>query len=116
MLIMDGKSIIETFNRVLRHNGYKVCHLGAVGENTLNDFKNDKPDLVIMEFILRGKLDGVERARKIRQQWHVPIIFLAEGREKAILINAKDVGSSQVVDKLSGVDKIFEAIERLLEK
>ncbi|SNQ60113.1 PAS domain S-box protein [Candidatus Methanoperedens nitratireducens] len=47
------------------------------------------PDLVLMDIVLQGKMDGVETARQISSSFNTPVIYLTAHSDKATLEKAK---------------------------
>jgi PAS domain S-box-containing protein len=56
--------------------GHEVTSLRGSGEEAVAALPAEDPDLVLMDVVLAGKLDGVESARLMRQSRPVPVIFL----------------------------------------
>jgi CheY-like chemotaxis protein len=63
------------------------CRVGAVvpsGEEALAYLSSQSADLIIMDIVLRGKLDGIETAREIRRRWRAPLAFLTAFADKNV--------------------------------
>lgn len=116
MLIDDETLILNTLSRFLKWGGYSLCALEADGEQALNNIEGAKPDLVIMEILMHGAMNGIEMADRIRQRWDIPILFLTKCMDESILKKAESLEASHVVHKLTPITEISEKIERLLEK
>ena len=77
ILIVEDEIIAAMFLRqILELWGYEVCELTTSGEDAIKKAKIEKPDLVLMDIYIHGKLRGIEAARKIRSQGGIPIIFM----------------------------------------
>lgn len=56
--------------------GYEVTGTAPSGEEAIEQVRENPPDLVLMDIMLAGRLDGVETAKIIRSEFDIPIIFL----------------------------------------
>lgn len=89
----------------LAEMGHMVSYTTA-GESALDQAARRKPDLVILDVVLKGSLDGIQTAQKFRDQFNCPAIFFTANTEsdlldRAIAINplgflAKPFQSSQL--------------------
>ena len=56
--------------------GYEVIGCSSSGEDTLVDIEKNIPDLILMDIMLAGKLDGIQTANIIAEKYDIPLIFL----------------------------------------
>ncbi len=86
LVVDDEKPLRDFVRRNLEARGYKVLN-AANGLEALAIFRNEQVDLVILD-IMMPRLDGLETARHIREDSHVPIIILTAMGEEADGLNA----------------------------
>ena len=67
---------VRELRRCLKELGYQLTAVVSRGELALGQVSENKPDLVLIDVRLPGKIDGVQVAERIRNQG-VPIVFLA---------------------------------------
>ena len=90
ILITEDEFVVANDLRdSLKRMGYEVIGIAASGEKAIEKIKNKKPDLVLMDIILRGKMDGIEAAEKIKQLFDLPVVFLTAHADKHIVERAK---------------------------
>lgn len=83
MHVEDEMIVSMAVRTLLEKNGHTVCGQPASGESALELFERLQPDVVLMDIMLGGELDGVETARRIKGKRDVPVIFVsAYGDEK----------------------------------
>ncbi len=88
---MEDEIIEAMFLRkILELWGYEVGEIATSGEDAVKEVEIEKPDLVLMDIYIHGKLSGIETACKIRSRVGVPIIFITgysdeETRQKACI-------------------------------
>mgnify|MGYP001234554718 CR=1 FL=1 len=69
--------------------GYNVIGTSVSGELAIEKIRKEQPDLVLMDIMLAGKMDGIETASLIRSEYDIPIIFLTAYSSQKISINAR---------------------------
>jgi PAS domain S-box-containing protein len=69
VIALDLKSTLERF-------GYTVSGMELSGEKGIEVCEKALPDLVLMDIILQGKMDGIKAAEIIRSRWGIPVILL----------------------------------------
>ncbi|MBU2550191.1 MAG: PAS domain S-box protein, partial [Proteobacteria bacterium] len=89
LIVEDEVLIAEDLENRLKDLGYEVCGKTATGEDALLRTDRDRPDLVIMDLVLRGETDGIEAAEVIRNNWGIPVVFLTAYADAARLERAK---------------------------
>ena len=79
IFVVDDDAIIALRNcELLTKAGYDVPQMFASGEDLLEYLDlSGPPDLILMDIGLDGKIDGLETARRVRQRFDVPFIFLS---------------------------------------
>jgi len=85
VLIVEDETIIAMDMQCkIRQMGCEVVGRVASGEQAIEQAAHLKPDVVLMDIKLRGKIDGIAAAREIQQKENVPVIFLSAylGQEK----------------------------------
>ncbi|MDH5716241.1 MAG: diguanylate cyclase [Spirochaetia bacterium] len=90
ILIVEDEGIIakEIQNRVERL-GYLVTDILDSGEAAIETVHNNQPNLILMDIKLKGEMDGIETARKIRMLYNIPIIYLTAHTDEKTLERAK---------------------------
>ncbi len=69
--------------------GYTVCGIAANGKEAIKKTMKLQPDMVLMDIQLKGDMDGIETARKLKENYSLPVIFLTAYSDKATLQRAK---------------------------
>jgi PAS domain S-box-containing protein len=90
VFIVEDESIVANDIRdALVHLGYTVTGMARSGEIALEKIGEAKPDLILMDIQLAGKLDGIETADKIRETHNIPIVYLTANSDTPVLDRAK---------------------------
>ena len=77
ILIVEDESIVaKDIQSGLQGMGYTVVGMVATGEEALERAATLRPDLVLMDIKLKGDLDGIETAHRLRTTYPVPVVYL----------------------------------------
>jgi CheY-like chemotaxis protein len=89
ILIVEDESVIAMDIRSTLHNlGYEVTNTVASGQAAIQEVQQNPPDLVLMDIVLKGPMDGIEAAAKIYSDLSVPIVYLTAHTEDMTLDRA----------------------------
>ena len=88
MLVEDERIVAFDLKRQLHSFGYKVSSVVASGEQAVERVSEAKPDLVLMDIHLEGRMDGIEAAAEIRSRHQIPVVFLTAYAEDDTLRRA----------------------------
>jgi len=72
--------------------GYKILASVSTGEEAIEYVSKNKPELILMDIMLAGELDGIQTAEIIMKSFNIPIIYLTAYTEKTTLERAKLTG------------------------
>jgi len=77
MIVEDEAITAMATGAMLKRLGHEVMASVASGEAALEACRKRRPDLVLMDIRLDGKLDGIETARLIHESGYVPVVFVS---------------------------------------
>ena len=90
ILIVEDESIVALdIKDKLEHLGYNVLNIVSSGEKAIEEVTKIQPDLILMDIVLKGEIDGIETARQIRECFDIPIIYLTAHSDEKTLKRAK---------------------------
>lgn len=90
ILVVEDEVIIGMdIKNSLKKLGYNVPAVVATGEKAIEKAAIIQPDLILMDIMLKGAMDGVEAAEKIRTQLRLPVVFLTAHSDHTTLQRAK---------------------------
>lgn len=73
---------------ILKKAGYEVCGIARTVPVAQEIIKKEKPELVLLDIFLKGKLTGIDLARQLRDD-NVAFIYLSANSNEEILSAAK---------------------------
>ena len=117
LIVEDDGLIAMHLSEMLERAGYCVPDPEYSGEITLDHLKTrPRPDVILMDIGLGGKLDGIETAREVRKLYNIPVIFLtAFPQEDRIAEEGEDTGCGYIL-KPCLEEEIVAAIGKALKK
>lgn len=76
LIVEDDEFIARDLALRLEALGYGIAGSLTSGEAALEQAAALKPDLILMDIVLAGSMDGIEAARQIQHEMDVPLVFL----------------------------------------
>lgn len=94
LIVEDEPLIAENIAMYLNNHDYEVAGIAYDYEEGIMKLENEKPDIVLLDINLDGKLDGIDLAKYIHEKIMIPYIFLSSYSDKITLERAKKVQPS----------------------
>jgi two-component system, response regulator PdtaR len=92
ILVVEDEAVIALrLKKRLAKMGYEVPDVAYTGEEAVEKAGHLKPDLVLMDVMIPGNLDGIEAAKLVKTEFDIPVIFLTAFSEDKIIERAKQV-------------------------
>jgi CheY-like chemotaxis protein len=77
VLIVEDEAIIaHDLSIRLEKLGYEVIASVPTGTDAIEKAGEYQPDIVLMDIMLKGEMDGIEAARIIRKRYRIPVIYV----------------------------------------
>ncbi|SFM57961.1 ATP-binding response regulator [Methanolobus profundi] len=89
MIVEDEQIVALDIKDSLEHFGYSVPCMASSGEEAIRSIDKCAPDLILMDIVLKGKIDGVEAAKAIHEKHDIPVIYLTAYSDEKTLQRAK---------------------------
>ena len=90
ILVVEDEAIVsKDIQQSLKKLGYNIVGAVDTGEKAINKANEVKPDLVLMDIMLKGDMSGIEAAEEIRNNLSIPVIYLTAYADENTLAKAK---------------------------
>jgi len=77
ILVAEAESIVaHDVQDMLKSWGYVVPAIVSSGEKAIEKAAETQPDLVLMDVVLEGDMDGIEAAELIRARFGISVLYL----------------------------------------
>jgi PAS domain S-box-containing protein len=117
ILVVEDETIVaRDIQQSLTRLGYDVPTTATSGEEAIRKTKEIHPDLILMDIVLKGQMDGVETVRQINRQFDVPVIFLTAYADDSTLARAKTTSPAGYMLKPFHPNELRPTIELALHR
>jgi signal transduction histidine kinase len=116
LVVEDEVIIAMDIQRNLTKLGYQVPHIVVSGEQAIKTAIEIKPDLILMDIMLKGKIDGITAAQKIRDEFFLPIVFLTAHTDLKTLERSKQIQPFGYIVKPFEERELYTTIEIALAR
>ncbi len=82
LIVEDEALTAEDIKGQLEEAGYGVSAIVSTAEEALALLEGTRPDLVLMDIVLDGELDGIDAATVIKSKYHIPVVYLTAYTDK----------------------------------
>ncbi|HAG84394.1 MAG TPA: hybrid sensor histidine kinase/response regulator [Cyanobacteria bacterium UBA12227] len=89
LVVEDEEIVALDIESTLKSLGYNVLDVVASAEEAIATVAKIQPDLVLMDIMLKGSMDGIQAAEKIAQHFPIPVIYLTAYADLNTLERAK---------------------------
>jgi two-component system KDP operon response regulator KdpE len=115
LVVDDEPKLVRLVREVLTATGYAVMSTGS-GENAVEMTALEKPDLILLDIVLSGAMDGYAVARRVREFSDVPIIMLTARARESDLLHGFDVGADDYLTKPFSSKELLVRLRAVLKR
>jgi len=118
ILIVDDEPDVVLVARItLEKAGHEVEETGD-GEGALKKLKKEKFDLILLDVMLPGSIDGWEVCRRIRadkKTKNMPVVMFTVRTSEDSVARGRECGADAQIDKPFGIDDLIGTVEKALK-
>jgi DNA-binding response OmpR family regulator len=115
LVVEDERALRETLAYNLRRNGFAV-HLVEDGSGALAAARTQAPDLILLDVLLPGGIDGFEVCRLLRHDLRCPIILVSALADEVDRVVGLEVGADDYVTKPFSIVELLARIKAHLRR
>jgi CheY-like chemotaxis protein len=116
LIVEDEKVVAKAVQETLNRLGYDVKGIATSGEEAVRKVAEVKPDLVLMDIVLSGVLDGIQAAEQITKSQDVAIVYMTALSDTKTLQRVKQASPFGYVHKPVQDRELHTAIEVALSR
>ncbi len=105
LVVEDEKIVAKDISVCLERSGYEVLGEFSNGEKAIESLKDNKPDLVLLDIMLAGKMTGIDVSTVIKEKYDIPVVFLTAYADE------KTIGKAKITEPYGYVIKPFKEID-----
>ena len=115
LVVDDEPEILRAVRSGLAAQGYEVV-TAADGDTALKMASKETLDIVILDLMLPGTLDGLEVCRRLREWSDVPIVILSALGQERQKVAALDLGADDYLTKPFGMSELTARLRAALRR
>ena len=116
LIVEDERIVAMDIQNRLIDLGYSVCGSASSGEDAVKKASELQPDLVLMDIVLKGDMDGIDAAGQIRERFNIPVVYLTAFSDEKTLQRARLTGAYGYILKPFGDNELRSNIAVALHK
>ena len=116
MVVEDERIVALHLRRQLLKLGYDVVFIASSGEQVLRQVEDLRPDVILMDIHIEGKMDGIETVARLPAEFNIPVIYLTAYSEEAVLERARTTKPFGYLLKPFSERELHATIQMALER
>lgn len=90
ILVVEDENIVsKDIQYSLNKLGYNIIGAASTGEKAFELAATKNPDIILMDIMLKGDINGIQTAERIKRELQIPVIYLTAYADEATLAKAK---------------------------
>ncbi len=115
ILIVEDEQIVALHLKdMLESFGYEIIGIFSTGKEAVEWAIEHKPDMVLMDIVLDGDINGIEAAREIHKKAIVPIIYITANADRETVEMARDTVPYGYLNKPINIQELYSNIDSAL--
>lgn len=111
LIVEDELILAKSLGRRLKSLGYSIVGIVDSGAKAINLVTDSQPDIILMDIVLKGDLDGIKTSEKIQDYCSVPIIYLSAYSDRDTLKKARKTHPQGYIAKPYNLTDLKAAID-----
>ena len=116
LIVEDEVIIAEDLKSAIEEIGFTVVGYAVSADEAVEKALKLKPDLILMDIILKGKKNGIEASIEIKKEQDIPIIFLTAYADTKMIEKAKSIEPYAYLIKPFQERQLLASIEMAIYK
>ncbi len=111
LVVEDLRIVAKDLQSRLKRMGHAVVGAVTTGEEAVREAEREQPEIVLMDIVLAGPMDGVGAARIIRERFGIPVIYLTAHADDETVRRAHATGPAHYLLKPFEDRELQDAID-----
>lgn len=116
LIVEDELLIARDLSKKLTKMGYEIAAVVSSGQAALAAIADHWPDLVLMDIVIKGELDGIDTAQAVHQQFGIPVIYITAYADDDTLQRAEQSGAYGYILKPFNERELHASIKLAMQK
>lgn len=116
VLIIEDEMVLNIdVQNSLEEMGYKISGIESTAHGAINNIKNKRPNIIIVDIHLKGYIRGLELVKQIWEKHKIPVVFLTSYSGDLVIKNSMEFEPYAYLIKPSKERDIDTAIKIALD-
>ena len=115
LIVEDQRTTAEILAQNLKQAGYQIVGIVESGGKAIQQIVTAEIDIVLMDIVLKGGMDGIATSEQIKADYNLPIIYLTSLRDRATLKRARKTKPSGYIVKPYNFDDLKATIDSAVQ-
>ncbi|MBC7363719.1 MAG: HD domain-containing protein [Candidatus Aminicenantes bacterium] len=89
LIVEDENLVARDLYNMVRTMGYEVTAIAQNADEALKSVKEKKPDLALMDIVLKGNVDGISVASVLWEEYGIPVVYITSFADDLTFERAK---------------------------
>jgi two-component system, response regulator PdtaR len=117
ILIVEDETVVAMLiEQAIKGMGYQVAGIASRGNDAIRLARETTPDLIIMDIMLKGSMDGIETAEQIHVFSDIPVIYLTAYSDDDMIKRATQSNPYGFLIKPFKMRELYANIEAAIHK
>ncbi len=114
LIVEDEPAMLDFLSHTIKKIGYGVAAVAENGRDAIAAAIDKKPDLILMDILLKGDIDGIETAARIKKSENIPIVFLTAHSSAQYFERARKVEPYGYIIKPIDENILYTTLETMI--
>ncbi len=116
VVVEDDPDVSSLLALLVRNFGYDLCGSADNGEDALGIIRKTVPDIVFIDIVLGGSMNGVELATILNRDFRIPFIYITAYSEEHLIEQVIHTAPAAFILKPFKGEEIRVAVELILKQ
>jgi DNA-binding NarL/FixJ family response regulator len=116
VIVDDDPVILDLLSRFCMNYGYTVAGTAENGEDAFAVIEKTHPDVVFIDIVLRGSMDGIELAQRINKKLKIPFVYVTGHSEPSLIERVIHTSPAAFILKPFKGEEIRVAVELIMRR
>ena len=114
LIVEDNQINLLTLQLLFQNFNFDVVGTRTNAENILNDVAELAPDLIVMDVMIEGNVDGLQASELIRTMYSTPILFITALSDIGSVSSMKNFTNTSILNKPFDEESLLTESKRLI--
>ncbi|MCU0848402.1 MAG: diguanylate cyclase [Spirochaetes bacterium] len=93
MIVEDEGIVARDIKHILEENGHDITGIAYSADEAIHRIEHDRPDMILMDIMLNGEINGIDASRLISEKFEIPVVFVTAYSDKPLIEKAKKIST-----------------------